>query len=192
MKIQHFLQRTIPGTSNMLPGGSSGGSAAAVGARLALIATGSDTGGSIRQPGALCGVVGFKPTYGRVSRFGLVAFGSSLDQIGPLATTVADAGLAMEVMGRHCPHDSTSLPLPPESYLDSLNHLNMDEITFGVPWHFLENLASPARDEFFQRSRCSERAWRQNHRYRSRYLQIFGGDLLHFGDSGSFDQFGAI
>ncbi len=143
-----FFPAHNPWNTQYVPGGSSGGSAAAIGARLSLIATGSDTGGSIRQPASLCGVVGFKPTYGRVSRFGLVAFGSSLDQIGAIATTVADAGLAMEVMGRHCLHDSTSLPLPPESYLDSLDHLNMNEITFGVPWHFLENLASGPRKNF--------------------------------------------
>ncbi len=143
-----FFPAHNPWNVKYVPGGSSGGSAAAIGARLSLLATGSDTGGSIRQPAGLCGVVGFKPTYGRVSRFGLVAFGSSLDQIGPITTTVADAALAMEVIGRHCPQDSTSLPLPPESYLDTLNNTNMSEITFGVPWHFLENLAPESRSNF--------------------------------------------
>lgn len=131
------------------PGGSSGGSAAAVSARLVPLATGSDTGGSIRQPAAFCGIVGFKPSYGRVSRSGLVAFGSSLDQIGPLGTNVEDVSLMMEVIGRSCPSDPTSLNLPSEDILSCLPN-DLTGKVIGVPWKFLEGLKGSIKENFLQ------------------------------------------
>jgi aspartyl-tRNA(Asn)/glutamyl-tRNA(Gln) amidotransferase subunit A len=118
------------------PGGSSGGSAAAVAAGIVPLAFGSDTGGSIRQPAAFTGVVGMKPSYGRVSRFGLVAFASSLDQVGPFARTAADCALALDVVSGHDPRDSTSLPEPP-----TRSHAALDGrvagLVLGLPREYL-------------------------------------------------------
>ena len=114
-----------------VPGGSSGGSAAAVAARESLIALGSDTGGSIRQPAALCGVVGMKPTYGRVSRYGLIAYASSLDQIGPLGKTVDDCALLLQAIAGHDPLDSTTADLPVPDY--SASPQGVKGLRIGVP-----------------------------------------------------------
>ena len=118
------------------PGGSSGGSAVAVAAGLTPLALGSDTGGSIRQPAAFCGVIGLKPTYGRVSRYGLIAYASSLDQIGPFARTVEDAAVCLEVIGGADPRDATSAVRPVPSYRDALTG-DIEGLRVGVPRHLL-------------------------------------------------------
>ncbi|HEY8017751.1 MAG TPA: Asp-tRNA(Asn)/Glu-tRNA(Gln) amidotransferase subunit GatA [Dongiaceae bacterium] len=117
---------------DLVPGGSSGGSAAAVAARMAMAATGTDTGGSIRQPAAFCGLVGIKPTYGRCSRWGIVAFASSLDQAGPLARSVEDAALMLQVMAGHDPKDSTSVDLPVPDYRAGLG-AGVKGLRIGIP-----------------------------------------------------------
>lgn len=121
-----------PHDHDRIPGGSSGGSAAAVADGTAFAALGSDTGGSIRQPASHCGVVGLKPTYGRVSRFGLVAFASSLDQIGPLTRTVDDAALILQTIAGHDPQDSTSLDVPVPDYSAEID-LGVKGVRIGIP-----------------------------------------------------------
>jgi len=127
-----FFATRNPWDLERVPGGSSGGSAAAVAALEAMAALGSDTGGSVRQPAAFCGVVGLKPTYGRVSRYGLVAFASSLDQIGPLTRSVEDCALVTSVIAGFDPRDSTSAELPVPDYSFGLNNNSRAEIKVGV------------------------------------------------------------
>jgi aspartyl-tRNA(Asn)/glutamyl-tRNA(Gln) amidotransferase subunit A len=131
-----------------VPGGSSGGSAAAVAAGEAVIATGSDTGGSIREPAAFCNVVGFKPTYGRVSRYGLIAFASSLDQIGPFARTVRDAALVYDVIAGKDPLDATSVDVPVERTLDALRE-DLHGLRIGVVKEFTTRTLPPAVAEVY-------------------------------------------
>jgi len=127
-----FKTTCNPWDLSRIPGGSSGGSAAAVAADMCLGALGSDTGGSIRQPASHCGVVGLKPTYGRVSRYGLVAFASSLDQIGPLAKDVTDAAILMSAIAGYDPRDSTCVNKPVPDYLSGLRD-EIRDMTFGIP-----------------------------------------------------------
>lgn len=130
-----------PWNTDCVPGGSSGGSAAAVAADLCAMATGTDTGGSIRQPAAFCGTTGFKPSYGRVSRWGMIAFASSLDQAGPICKSAEDAALMMNVMAGLDEKDSTSIDKPVEDYTAGLNN-SLAGLRIGVPReHFAEGLS---------------------------------------------------
>ena len=135
-----FQATRNPWDASRVPGGSSGGAAAAVAASMAPLSIGTDTGGSIRQPSSYCGVVGLKPSYGRVSRFGLVAFASSLDQIGPLAWTVEDAALLLQAIAGHDSKDSTSADLPTADYWSTVNQ-PLQGLRLGIPSeHFGEGL----------------------------------------------------
>ncbi|MDR0259492.1 MAG: Asp-tRNA(Asn)/Glu-tRNA(Gln) amidotransferase subunit GatA, partial [Comamonas sp.] len=135
-----------PWDTSRVPGGSSGGSAAAVAARLAPAATGSDTGGSIRQPASFCGITGIKPTYGRASRYGMIAFASSLDQAGPMARTAEDCALLLsEMCGPDLDRDSTSLDHPAEDFTAQLND-SLAGLRIGVPAEFFgDGLSSDVR-----------------------------------------------
>src|SRR5881296_331466 len=135
-----FFTTRNPWDLARVPGGSSGGAAAAVAADLAAATLGTDTGGSIRQPAAFCGTVGLKPTYGRVSRFGLIAFASSLDQVGPFGKDVADAALMLQTIAGHDPMDSTSAPEPVPDYAAALS-LGVKGLKVGIPdEYFIEGL----------------------------------------------------
>ena len=133
-----------------MPGGSSGGSAAAVAAGLCLGATASDTGGSIRQPAALTGTVGIKPTYGRCSRWGMVAFASSLDQAGPLARSVKDAALLLQAMASHDPKDSTSVDAPVPDFEKALGE-PVKGLRIGIPKEYRVDGMSPEIDALWQK-----------------------------------------
>jgi aspartyl-tRNA(Asn)/glutamyl-tRNA(Gln) amidotransferase subunit A len=137
---------TNPWDTSRVPGGSSGGSAAAVAARLAPAATGTDTGGSIRQPASFCGITGIKPTYGRASRFGLIAYASSLDQAGPMARTAEDCALLLSAMcGADLDRDSTSLDVPAENFSAKLGD-SLQGLRIGIPKEFFgEGLAADVR-----------------------------------------------
>ncbi len=131
-----------PWDTDRVPGGSSGGSAAATAANLCVASVGTDTGGSIRQPGSLCGVVGMKPTYGRVSRYGMIAFASSLDQAGPLAKTVEDAAIILSSIAGHDPMDSTSVNFPTADYASALS-TDIKGLRVGIPKEYFVSGMDP-------------------------------------------------
>ena len=137
-----YQKTTNPWDITRIPGGSSGGSAASVAACEAPISLGTDTGGSIRQPAALCGLVGIKPTYGRVSRYGLIAFASSLDQVGPFSHDVTDAALLMEVISGHDKRDATCVDAPVPEYTKSLNQ-PLKDLKIGIPKEFFDEGLDP-------------------------------------------------
>ena len=142
----HVVPVRNPWNTNRIPGGSSGGSAAAVAARLTPAATGTDTGGSIRQPASFCGITGIKPTYGRASRYGMVAFASSLDQAGPMARSAQDCALLLSAMcGPDPDRDSTSLDVPEEDFTRTLS-ASIEGLRIGIPEEFFgEGLADDVR-----------------------------------------------
>jgi len=138
----YFGPTRNPWNLNYVPGGSSGGSAAAVAAREVSLALGSDTGGSVRCPASFCSVVGLKPTYGLVSRYGLIAYANSLDQIGPLARDASDCALLLDVIAGHDPQDSTSSPAPVRNHLKSIEE-SVDGLRVGVPEEFFGEGVDP-------------------------------------------------
>ena len=175
-------------TRPLVPGGSSGGSAAAVAAGLCPGATGTDTGGSIRQPAAFCGIVGMKPTYGRCSRWGMIAFASSLDQAGPLTRTVEDAALMLQAMAGHDRKDSTSIDRPVPDYRASLTG-DVRGLTIGVPAEYrMEGMPAEIEALWAEGVRWFRDAGRHGRRHLAPAHQVRAAHLLHRGAGGGVLQ----
>jgi len=146
-----------PWDHEYVPGGSSGGSASAVAARISPCSTGTDTGGSIRQPASLCGVCGLKPTYGRVSRFGMIAFASSLDQAGLFTTNASDAAILLKEISGHDPKDSTSSTVEVPDYYDYCINSDKKKFTIGIPEEFINDLNDEVKDSFYDSIKILEK-----------------------------------
>ena len=186
-----------PWDTARVPGGSSGGAAASVASGQAIYALGSDTGGSVRQPASLCGVVGLKPSYGLVSRYGLVAYASSLDQIGPIGRSVADCALALSAIAGHDPRDATSLPAPAADFALSLRggdtlgpgNDDLSGLRLGVPSeYFAEGIEDGVRSAVEQAIATLEGAGRICPRSLPAVNQVRAGLLLHHRPLGVFGQ----
>ena len=146
-----------PWDNAYVPGGSSGGSASAVAARISPCSTGTDTGGSIRQPASLCGICGLKPTYGRVSRFGMIAFASSLDQAGLFTTDALDAAILLKEISGHDPKDSTSSTVEVPNYYDYCTNSDRKEFTVGIPEEFVDDLNDEVKVSFYDSIKVLEK-----------------------------------
>jgi aspartyl-tRNA(Asn)/glutamyl-tRNA(Gln) amidotransferase subunit A len=146
-----------PWDNAYVPGGSSGGSASAVAARISPCSTGTDTGGSIRQPASLCGICGLKPTYGRVSRFGMIAFASSLDQAGLFTTDALDAAILLKEISGHDPKDSTSSTVEVPNYYDYCTNSDRKEFTVGIPEEFVNGLNDEVKVSFYDSIKVLEK-----------------------------------
>ena len=146
-----------PWDNAYVPGGSSGGSASAVAARISPCSTGTDTGGSIRQPASLCGICGLKPTYGRVSRFGMIAFASSLDQAGLFTTDALDAAILLKEISGHDPKDSTSSTVEVPNYYDYCTNSDRKEFTVGIPEEFVDDLNDEVKISFYDSIKVLEK-----------------------------------
>jgi len=146
-----------PWDNAYVPGGSSGGSASAVAARISPCSTGTDTGGSIRQPASLCGICGLKPTYGRVSRFGMIAFASSLDQAGLFTTDALDAAILLKEISGHDPKDSTSSTVEVPNYYDYCTNSDRKEFTVGIPEEFVNDLNDEVKVSFYDSVKVLEK-----------------------------------
>jgi aspartyl-tRNA(Asn)/glutamyl-tRNA(Gln) amidotransferase subunit A len=184
--------RASNSNANLVPGGSSGGSSAAVAADLCLAATGTDTGGSIRQPAAVTGRVGLKPTYGRCSRFGIVAFASSLDQAGPMTKTVRDAAIMLKTMASVDAKDSTSVDIPVPDY-EKLLEGGIKGLKVGIPKEYrIDGVPCRNQRAVDQGRGMAEGAGCRDRRSLAAPHQICAAHLLHRGPGGMFVQPGAL